>query len=321
MRILTGVQPSGDLHIGNYFGAMKPSIDLQGQGQTFLFVADYHALTQNPDPELLRERVRGVVLDWLAAGLAPEQTVLYRQSDIPAVQELSWILCCFTPVGLLERCHSYKDKVAQGLTPNHGLFTYPVLMAADILLYDANVVPVGKDQKQHLEVTRDLAIRFNNAHGDILVVPEPRIREELATVAGVDGRKMSKSYDNTIPLFGAEKQIRKKCFMKIVTDSTPQDEPKNPDTCNVFSIYSLFANEDELEEMRANYATPGFGYGHAKQAAFEAYWEYCRTFRERREELAADPGYVDQILARGTEQARDIASGTMARVRKAVGLR
>jgi tryptophanyl-tRNA synthetase len=321
MRILTGIQPSGELHIGNYFGAIKPCVQMQDQGQTFLFIADYHALTQQPDPQALRDRVRGIVIDWLACGIDPSKTIFYRQSDVPEVTELTWLLCCLTPKGLLERCHSYKDKIAQGLTPNHGLFTYPVLMAADILLYDANVVPVGRDQKQHLEVTRDIAIRFNNLYGEVLTIPEAMIRDEVAIVPGLDGRKMSKSYDNTIPLFGAEKPIWKKKFGRIVTDSTPMEDPKEPDNCNVFKIFSLFGNEEEKAELAAKYRGGNFGYGHAKKAAFDAYREYFRPYRERREELLADPAHVDAVLADGAARAREIAQANMARIKEAVGLR
>ena len=321
MRILTGIQPSGELHIGNYFGAIKPCVEMQDKGQTFLFIADYHALTQQPDPQALRDNVRGIVIDWLACGIDPSKTIFYRQSDVPEVCELTWLLCCMTPKGLLERCHSYKDKIAQGLTPNHGLFTYPVLMAADILLYDANVVPVGKDQKQHLEVTRDIAIRFNNRYGEVLTIPEAMIRDEVAIVPGLDGRKMSKSYDNTIPLFGPEKPIWKKKFGKIITDSTPMEDPKEPEGCNVFKIFSLFGDEAAQAELAAKYRGGNFGYGHAKKAAFDAYWEYFRPYRERREELLAEPAYVDGVLADGATRAREIAQANMARFKEAVGLR
>jgi tryptophanyl-tRNA synthetase len=318
-RILSGIQPSGSLHIGNYFGMMKPAIELQAENECFYFIADFHALTQLPAPQALRERVLHVALDFLACGLDPARTVFFRQSDVPEVTELTWVLCCLTPVGLLERCHSYKDKVARGIIPNHGLFTYPVLMAADILIYNSNLVPVGRDQKQHLEVTRDLAQRFNNQYGDILVMPDPMIRDEVAVVPGIDGQKMSKSYDNTIEIFGAEKEMRKK-IMKIVTDSTPLEEPKDPDQCSVFALYKLFADSDELAAMRSRYEAGGMGYGHAKQALFEKYWEYFRPFRERRAELSTDLAEVERILQDGAERARAAAVLTLGRVKKAVGL-
>jgi len=318
-RILSGIQPSGTLHVGNYFGMMKPSIELQEEHDCFYFIADYHAVTQTPDPAVLRERVQGVAVDFLACGLDPLRTTFFRQSNVPQVTELTWILNCLTPVGLLERCHSYKDKIARGITPNHGLFSYPVLMASDILIYNSNVVPVGRDQKQHLEVTRDIAIRFNNQYGDVLTVPECMIKEEVAVVPGIDGQKMSKSYGNIIEIFGEQKPMRKK-FMKVVTDSTPMEDPKNADTCNVFALYKLFANEDEMTSMRTRYETGGMGYGHAKQEAFEKYWEYFRPFRQKREELLADPGYVERVLQDGARRARRVAEQTLEHVKKAVGL-
>ena len=320
MRILSGIQPSGALHIGNYFGMMKPCLELQTQGDAYLFIADYHALTQLPKPQDLRERSRWVAVDFLACGLDPERTVFFRQSDIPEVPELTWVLGCLTPLGLLERCHSYKDKVAKGLEANHGLFSYPVLMAADILIYQSNVVPVGKDQKQHVEVTRDIAIKFNNLYGETFVVPAPRIREEVAVVPGLDGQKMSKSYDNTIELFAPEKTAKKR-IMQMVTDSTPMEQPKNPDTCNVFALYKLFACPAEVEDLRGRYRAGNYGYGHAKQALFEKFWEYFRPMRQKREELLKNQDYVDQVLRRGAERARAVATKTLDEVRHAVGLR
>ncbi len=320
MRVLSGIQPSGIPHIGNYFGMMRPCIELQEKGEAFIFIADYHALTQTPDPQELRERVTGVALDFLAAGLDPEKAVFFRQSDIPEVTELTWILNCVTPVGLLERCHSYKDKLAKGITANHGLFSYPVLMACDILIYKSNVVPVGKDQKQHVEVTRDIAIKFNNLYGDVFVIPEEQIRESVAVVPGIDGEKMSKSYDNTIALFGSKKKMRKR-FMSIVTDSTPLEDPKVPTDCNVVKLYKLFASEAEVAEMEANYRAGNYGYGHAKQALFEKFWEYFEPFRQKREELEKNLDYVEEVLQKGAEKARALASETMDEVRKAVGLR
>lgn len=319
-RYLSGIQPTGKPHIGNYFGMMRPCIELQNEGEAFIFIADYHALTQLPAPDDLRENVLGVALDFLAAGLDPEKAVFFRQSDVPEVTELTWILNSCTPVGLLERCHSYKDKVAKGFSPNNGLFSYPVLMACDILMYKSNIVPVGKDQKQHVEVTRDIAIKFNNQYGDIFVIPEEQIRESVAVVPGVDGQKMSKSYGNTIELFGPKKATRKR-FMSIVTDSTPLEDPKDPDTCNAFALYKLFANDTQLDEMRANYRGGNYGYGHAKQALFEAFWEYFEPMRTKREELENNLDYVEGVLKAGAEKARALATETMDQVRKAVGLR
>ena len=320
-RILTGIQPSGTLHIGNYFGAMRPAVTLQDSGnECFYFIANYHAMTSMPDPKDLHERTFGVAVDFLAAGIDPQKTVFFRQSDVPEVQELAWFLSCICPMGLLERCHSYKDKLAHGLEANHGLFAYPALMAADILLYQSQLVPVGKDQKQHLEVTRDLAIRFNNHFGDILTVPDAYISTEVAVIPGLDGQKMSKSYNNTIELFGEGKPVRKK-FMSIKTDSTPMGEPMNPDTCNVFALYKLMATPEELEALRKNYLeNPEFGYGHAKQLLFEKYTDYFAEAREKRKELLANPQKVEDILQDGASRARKVADATMAKVRAAVGL-
>ena len=320
-RILTGIQPSGTLHIGNYFGAMRPAVTLQDSGnECFYFIANYHAMTSMPDPKDLHERTFGVAVDFLAAGIDPQKTVFFRQSDVPEVQELAWFLSCICPMGLLERCHSYKDKLAHGLEANHGLFAYPALMAADILLYQSQLVPVGKDQKQHLEVTRDLAIRFNNHFGDILTVPDAYISTDVAVIPGLDGQKMSKSYNNTIELFGEGKPVRKK-FMSIKTDSTPMGEPMNPDTCNVFALYKLMATPEEVETLRKNYLeNPEFGYGHAKQALFEKYTEYFAEAREKRKELLANPQKVEDILQDGASRARKVADATMAKVRAAVGL-
>lgn len=321
-RILTGIQPSGILHIGNYFGAMKASIELQNQnpGDTYLFIADLHSLTVNPKPDDLRMRVRRLALDYLACGLDPEKTAFFRQSDIRGVCELTWILNTITGLGLLERAHSYKDKIAKGFVPNNGLFSYPVLMAADILLYKSNAVPVGKDQKQHLEITRDIAIKFNQMYGDVFVIPEPIISESVAVIPGTDGQKMSKSYNNTIELFGEEKAIRKK-IMSIPTDSTPLEAPKDPDKCNIFALFKLFSDEEETAALAAKYRAGNFGYGHAKQALFEAYMDYFAPMRRRREELEKEPGYIDEVLRKGAEKANAVAAVTMAEVCQAVGLR
>jgi tryptophanyl-tRNA synthetase len=320
MRVLSGIQPSGIPHIGNYFGMMRPAVELQEQGEAFLFIADYHSLTTQPKPEELRAQVEGLALDFLACGLDPERTVFFRQSDVPQVAELTWILSSLTTVGVLERAHSYKDKIAKGFTPNSGLFIYPVLMAADILIYQSTLVPVGKDQKQHLEITRDLAIKFNNEYGDIFIIPEASIRENVAVVPGVDGQKMSKSYDNTIPIFGAKKATRK-TIMSIVTDSKGLEDPKDPENCNVVALFKLFADANQLKAMKDNYRAGNYGYGHAKQELFELMWEYFEPMRQRREELKNNLDYVWDILRKGGEKAREEAEKNMVKVRKAVGLR
>ncbi|HBC86621.1 MAG TPA: tryptophan--tRNA ligase [Lentisphaeria bacterium] len=318
MRILSGIQPSGTIHIGNYFGMMKPAMELSKKGEAFLFIADYHALTVLPEPEKLRERVRDVAVDFIACGLT-EETLFFKQSDILSIPEFTWILSCVTPMGLLERCHSYKDKLAHGFSPNHGLFAYPVLMAADILIYKSNIVPVGKDQKQHVEVARDIAQRFNNKYGNILVMPESTIRDDVAIVPGTDGQKMSKTYGNTIELFGNEKEIRKK-IMGIVTDSKPLEAPKEPEKCPVFALYKLFASESQAAAMAENYRKGGYGYGHAKKELFDVFWEYFRPFRTRREELLKDMGYVDSFLKKGAQKAGEVAGKTLKEVRESVGL-
>ena len=320
-RILTGVQPSGILHIGNYFGAISASVKLQEEAdESFLFIADFHSLTVNPDPDALRERVKQVALDFLACGIDPTKTLFFRQSDVPEVCELSWILNCITGVGLLERAHSYKDKIAKGFSPNNGLFSYPVLMAADILLYKSTLVPVGKDQKQHLEITRDIAIRFNQMYGETLVVPDGYINTDVAVVPGLDGQKMSKSYNNTIEIFGNPKAIRKK-IMGMPTDCKTLEEPKDPDTCNVFALYKLFSTKAQQEEMAECYRAGNYGYGHAKQALFDAYMDFFAPMRKRREELEADPGYVESVLKTSAEKAKAVAQETLLQVQKAVGLR
>ena len=325
MRILTGIQPSGALHLGNYFGAMRPAIELQKQGEAFYFIANYHSMTSLTDPQLRRQYTLDVALDFLACGLDPARCVFWVQSDVPEVAELAWLLSTVTPMGLLERCHSFKDKVAKlgdgeiG-SVNHGLFAYPVLMAADILAFDSNIVPVGKDQKQHLEVTRDIAGKFNQQYGQTFVIPEPRIREEGAAVPGLDGQKMSKSYDNTIPIFDAEKPMRKK-IMGIVTDSSPVEAPKDPSVSTIVALYRLFAGEADVEKMEADFRAGGVGYGDFKKRLFDALWEYFRPMREKRAALAADPTHVDGVLASGAARAHAVASATMERVRRAVGLR
>ena len=318
-RILTGIQPSGVPHIGNFFGAIRQVLELQKMGESFVFIADLHSLTTSPKAEDLRERVKRLAVDFLACGLDPETTVFYKQSDVPEVVELMWYLSNVTGVGLLERAHSYKDTIAKGFSPNTGLFTYPVLMAADILLYQAQLVPVGKDQKQHLEITRDVAIRFNQTYGDVFTIPDGYIPDNVAVIPGLDGQKMSKSYNNTIEIFGEEKPLRKK-FMSIKTDSKGMEEPKDPDTCNVFQLYKLFATPEQQEEMRARYIAGNYGYGHAKQALFEAYMDYFAPMRKRREELVNNMDYVDAILKRGAERAREEAMKTLTKVRELVGI-
>jgi tryptophanyl-tRNA synthetase len=319
-RILTGIQPSGTLHIGNYFGAMRPLVEMQERGQVFAILVDLHALTTVRDAAALRANTRSAAVDFLAAGLDPERSIFFRQSDVPEHAELLWILACSTPMGLLERAHAYKDKVAHGLTASAGLFVYPILMAADILLYDADVVPVGKDQKQHLEIARDLAGKMNEAYGPVLKLPEPEISETLAVIPGLDGQKMSKSYGNTIDLFGEEKPLRKR-VMGIVTDSTPLEDPKDPDKSTIVDLYRLFASPAEVEEMKVAFRAGGTGYGHFKQRLFEALWDHFAPLRARREEIRRDPGDVDEVLRAGAVRAREVAGATMARVREAVGLR
>ena len=319
VRYLTGFQPTGALHVGNYFGALRPAIELQEKGEAFYFIADFHALTSVRDPAVLREHVRGVAIDSLACGLDPAKACFFRQSDVPAVTELTWILSTVTPMGLLERSHSYKDKISHGITPSHALFAYPVLMAADILLYESDVVPVGKDQKQHLEITRDLAIKFNEVYGEVFKLPEPSIRDDVATILGLDGQKMSKSYGNTIELFLPEKILRKK-IMSIITDSTPVEAPKDPTNSAIISLYKLLAAPELVTTMENEFQAGGIGYGEFKKRLFEVIWESFAPMRQRRAELEADPGYVDQVLAHGASRAQAVAQQTMAKVRRAVGL-
>ena len=320
MRVLSGIQPSGRLHIGNFFGAMRQHLQFQAEHNCFYFIADYHALTSNPAPDEVTGHILDVAMDYIALGLDIEKTVFWRQSDVPEVTELTWLLSCVTPMGLLQRCTSYKDKVAQGLSPNHGLFAYPVLQAADILIYNSDLVPVGADQKQHIEVTRDIAIRFNNIYGEIFTVPEEHIIESVAVVPGVDGRKMSKSYGNTIEIFEPEASVRKK-IMRIVTDSLPVEEPKNPDKCNVFALLKLVASSDELSEWENKYRRGGLGYGQAKKRLAELMIDYFKPFRQKRAELENDMDYVKEVLANGAERAKAVAGETLEKARQAIGLR
>jgi len=321
MRILTGLQPSGQLHVGNYFGAIEPAVRLQEEGEGFYFIANYHAMTTVKDPEDLRRWTFELAVDFLACGLDAEKTVFFRQSDVPEVNELAWILSTVCPMGLLERCHSYKDKTAKGIAPNHALFAYPVLMAADILLYDSNLVPVGKDQKQHLEVTRDLAMKINDAFGEgTLVVPEPLIRDETAVVPGLDGQKMSKSYGNTLPLFGDPKEVKRLIMKKLVTDATPLEAPKPKENSTILALYRLLATPEEVAEMEADFDRGGVGYGDFKKRLLAAYEAHFEPMRRRREELLAHPDEVEAVLEAGARRAREEASKVLARVRRAVGI-
>lgn len=318
-RILTGIQPSGSLHIGNYFGAIRPIVEQQTRGEVFVFLADLHALTSVQDAAALRAYSRGAAIDLLACGLDPERSVFWRQSDVPEHTELMWILNTVTPMGLLERCHAFKDKTARGLAANAGLFTYPVLQAADILLYDADIVPVGRDQKQHLEVTRDIAVKMNEAYGEVLKLPEPEIREDIAVIPGLDGQKMSKSYGNAIDLFMQEKPLRKR-VMGIVTDSTPLEAPKPTQDSTILALYRLVAPPVEVERMTDEFRAGGVGYGEFKKRLFSALWDFLAPMRERRDQLLREPERVDEALCRGAERAGEVAQGTMQRVRTAVGL-
>lgn len=320
MKILSGIQPSGTLHIGNYFGMMQPMINNMRNGELYAFIVNLHALTSVHNQKKLSEGTLEAAADFIALGLDPGQCVFWVQGDVPEVTELTWILSTVAPMGLLERCHSYKDKIAKGIAPSHGLFSYPVLMAADILLYQANKVPVGKDQKQHLEVARDIAMKFNHTFGDTFVVPEPVIAENVATIPGIDGQKMSKSYDNTIPIFTTEKALKKR-VMAITTDATPVEEPKDPDTCNLYNIFKLFAPADRLAEVHKLYVEGGAAYGYIKLELVEHIWNYFKDAREKRDELAEDPGYVRQVLAEGAVKAREKAIPTLELVRERVGLK
>ena len=320
MRILSGIQPTGLPHLGNYFGMMKAAIELQEKGDAFYFVADLHALTTVRDPEALRQNSREVATDFLACGLDPAKACLFRQSDITCIPELAWILSTVTPMGLLERCHSYKDKLAKGLQASLGLFSYPVLMAADILAYDSDVVPVGRDQKQHLEVTRDIAVKINELYGEIFKLPEPMIRDESAAIPGTDGAKMSKSYGNTVELFLEEAALKKK-IMGIQTDSTPVEAPKSIEGSAILGIYKHVSSPSDYAAMEADFLAGGKGYGDFKKRLFAAVWEYFSPMRERRAQIAADPAELDRILKQGAERANAIAYPVMERLREAIGLR
>ncbi len=319
MRILSGIQPSGALHLGNYFGMMRPAIELQEKGEAFYFIADYHSMTSLFDADQRRKNTLDVALDFLACGLDPQKSVFFKQSDVPEVTELSWLLTTLTPMGLLERAHSYKDKIAKGISANHGLFAYPVLMAADILIYDSNIVPVGRDQKQHVEMTRDIAIKFNEQYGETFVIPEPQIRDEVAVVPGTDGQKMSKSYGNTIEIFGDEKAIRKK-IMGIVMDSRTLEEPKpDADKNTAIQILNLLDPAKGHEET-IRLSAGAYGYGTVKKQLADVYWESFADARKKRAELAANLNYVNHILTEGATKARTLAQTVLKRARKNCGL-
>ncbi len=320
MRILSGIQPSGTLHLGNFFGMMQPAIALQEKGEAFYFIADYHSMTSLFDPAERRKNSLNVALDFLACGLDPAKSVFFKQSDVPEVTELAWLLSTLTPMSLLEKCHSFKDKSAKGLPVNHGLFAYPVLMAADILIYDSNIVPVGQDQKQHVEVTRDIAIKFNEAYGETFVIPEPQIRGETAKVPGLDGEKMSKSYGNTLEIFGEEKALRKK-VMGIKMDSRTPEEPKpDADQNLAIQLLKLVAPAPVAGEFEARLRAGGLGYGDLKKGLFENYWNHFAEARKKRAELAANLDYVNGVLAAGAVKARALAQTVLKRARRASGL-
>ena len=319
-RILSGIQPSGKLHIGNYFAMMKPMIKYQENHELFCFVVNYHALTTVHDGDELKSNTLAAAIDFLSLGIDPDKSFFWIQSDIQEVLELSWILSCHTSTGLLERSHSYKDKIAKGIVPSAGLFTYPVLMAADILLYQAEKIPVGRDQKQHVEITRDIAQSFNAKFGETFVLPEPVMPDQIALIPGIDGQKMSKSYNNTIEIFEKEEKTLRKKIMKIVTDSTPVHEPKDPDKCNVFAIYKLFTNEKNINDLRDKYINGGIGYGDIKKELFELIWEYFSDARKKRDVLEKDPAEIIKILKKGADKTREVAIRTLDDVKKKVGL-
>jgi tryptophanyl-tRNA synthetase len=319
MRILSGIKPSGTIHIGNYLGMIKPMVESQSQGELLCFIANMHSLTSLTDGKLMRQYTHEAIVDLLSLGIDPDKSVFWVQSDVPEVAELTWYLDNVTPVGLLERCHAYKDALAKGLAPNNGLFSYPVLMAADILAYQSNIVPVGKDQKQHVEVTRDIAIKFNATYGATFTIPDAKIVEELAVVPGIDGQKMSKSYGNTIEIFGEEKALRKK-IMSIVTDPTPVEAPKDPDASVVFTLYKLFASPAQTDDLACRFRAGGLGYGTAKKELFDVLWEHFAACRARREQFVKNLDFIGEVRRKGAHKARSIASPTMDRVRHLVGV-
>jgi tryptophanyl-tRNA synthetase len=319
VRVLSGIQPSGSLHLGNYFAMMKRMIEYQKNHELFCFIVNYHALTTVSDADMLRQRTFEAICDFLALGIDPNKSHFYVQSDIPEVTELTWILSNVTSLGLLERAHSFKDKKAKGIVANHGLFAYPVLMAADILLYGAELIPVGKDQKQHVEMTRDIAIRFNQTYGETFVLPKPDIPRNVATIPGTDGQKMSKSYGNTIDIFAPKEELKKK-VMSIVTDSTPVEEPKNYRTCNLFKLYTLFLDEEGRKELKHRYLKPGLKYGEVKKELVEVIWGYFEPYREKREKLLQDKDYVMDIMRMGAKKTRAVGAYYLEKARENVGL-
>ncbi len=320
MRVLTGIQPSGDLHIGNYFGSIKQMVDAQKNSETFAFIANYHAMSSGNGGERLAQLTMQTATDFLSLGINPEKSTFWVQSDVKEVLELYWILSRFTPMGLLERAHSYKDKTAKGIAANHSLFSYPVLMAADILLYSPEIVPVGKDQIQHVEIARDIAVKFNNEYGDILTIPEFRIEEEVQTVPGTDGQKMSKSYGNTVNIFGEEKK-QLKTIKKIVTENVAMEEPKEFDDCNVYNMAKLFLNENELLELQGRYKCGGEGHGHFKLYLGEVMWNYFGEFREKREHYLAHQNDVREILKAGADKASRVAIPMIEKIREVTGIK
>src|SRR5690349_4346278 len=320
MRILSDIQPSGALHLGNYFGMMRPAIELQDQGEAYYFIANYHSMTSLFDAERRRKNTIDVALDFLACGLDPAKSVFFRQSDVPEVTELAWLLTTLTPMPMLENCHSYKDKIARGIAANHGIFAYPVLMAADILIYDSNIVPVGKDQKQHVEVTRDIAIKFNSTYGETFVIPKEQIRESTAVVPGTDGQKMSKSYGNTIEIFGDEKALRKKIMGLVMDSRTPQEPKPDADKNLAIQLLKLVAPENIAKDHEDRLRAGGLGYGDLKKALFEHYWNYFAAARAKRAELAANLDEVEKILRNGASKARALAQKVTARARRNCGI-
>ncbi|ARE81165.1 tryptophan--tRNA ligase [Campylobacter helveticus] len=319
MRVLTGLQPSGDLHIGNFFGAIKPMIEAQDDSEMFMFIANYHAMTSSQKGEILKQNALKAAAAFLSLGIKPEKSIFWLQSDVKEVLELYWILSQFSPMGLLERAHSYKDKVAKGLPSSHGLFSYPVLMAADILLFDTQIVPVGKDQIQHVEIARDIAIKVNNEWGEIFTLPEARVNENVAVVPGTNGAKMSKSYQNTIDIFANEK-LRKKQISSIVTDSTPLEEPKKWQECNIFQISKLFLDEEGQEELKKRYERGGEGYGHFKMYLNELVNAYFKEATESYENYLKEPKKLEEILEFGASKARKIARAKMQKIYEKIGL-
>jgi tryptophanyl-tRNA synthetase len=320
MRVLTGIQPSGDLHIGNYFGSIKQMVEAQGENQTFAFIANYHAQTSVADGERLSQLTMQCATDFLALGIDPQKSTFWVQSDVKEVLELYWVLSSFTPMGLLERAHSYKDKTARGIASNHSLFSYPVLMAADILLFNADIIPVGKDQIQHVEIARDIATKFNNQYGDILTMPEFRVQDEVATVPGIDGQKMSKSYGNIINIFGDQKK-QLKTIKKIVTENVALEEPKEYENCNVYNMAKLFLEGDNLIALQNRYKRGGEGHGHFKIYLAEVMWEYFREYREQREYYEKHQDEVRDILKAGADKAREVAMPMIEKIRSVTGIK